>query len=155
MWHHSLPLMNSFNKTEAAVFSCRLCFLRAFPFISLKCTHKIVALIYMSHPKELKNCLSYIYSHVILIIDYALILSTNNIREYKYVDLSNPICSTFAFYRLLICVVHRHTMAEDLYVFVSLICININQWKLSILLKHDTNHRRIPTAESLSCYVGI
>ena len=31
------PLMNSFNKTEAAVFSCRLCFLRAFPFISLIC----------------------------------------------------------------------------------------------------------------------
>jgi len=28
-------MMNSFNKTEAAVFSCRLCFLRAFPFISL------------------------------------------------------------------------------------------------------------------------
>ena len=35
VWHHSLPLMNSFNKTEAVVFSCRLCFLRAFPFISL------------------------------------------------------------------------------------------------------------------------
>jgi len=34
VWHHALPLMNSFNKTEAAVFSCRLCFLRAFPFIS-------------------------------------------------------------------------------------------------------------------------
>jgi len=33
VWHHSLLLMNSFNKTEAAVFSCRLCFLRAFPFI--------------------------------------------------------------------------------------------------------------------------
>jgi len=33
--HHSLLLMNSFNKTEAAIFSCRLCFLRAFPFISL------------------------------------------------------------------------------------------------------------------------
>ena len=28
-------LMNGFNQTEAAVFSCRLCFLRAFPFISL------------------------------------------------------------------------------------------------------------------------
>jgi len=27
--------MNSFNKTEATVFSCMLCFLRAFPFISL------------------------------------------------------------------------------------------------------------------------
>ena len=34
-WHHSLPLMNSFNKTEAAIFPCRLCFLGAFPFISL------------------------------------------------------------------------------------------------------------------------
>ena len=28
VWHHSLLSMNSFNKTEAAVFSCRLCFLR-------------------------------------------------------------------------------------------------------------------------------
>ena len=27
--------MNCFNKTEAAVFSCRLCFLRAFPVITL------------------------------------------------------------------------------------------------------------------------
>ena len=35
VWHHLLLLMNSFNKTEAAVFSCSLCFLRAFPFISL------------------------------------------------------------------------------------------------------------------------
>jgi len=35
MWHHSLLLMNSFNKTEAAVFSYRLCFLRVFHFISL------------------------------------------------------------------------------------------------------------------------
>jgi len=35
VWHHSLLLMNSFNKTEAAVFSCRLCFRRAFSFISL------------------------------------------------------------------------------------------------------------------------
>ena len=32
--HHSILLMNSFNKTEAAVFSCKLCFLGAFPFIS-------------------------------------------------------------------------------------------------------------------------
>jgi len=34
VWHHSLLLMNSFNKTEAAVFSCRLCFPGAFPSIS-------------------------------------------------------------------------------------------------------------------------
>jgi len=37
VWHLSLPLMNSFNKTEAAIFPCRLCFLKAFPFISLLC----------------------------------------------------------------------------------------------------------------------
>ena len=35
VWHHLLLLMNGFNKTEAAVFSCWLSFLRAFPFISL------------------------------------------------------------------------------------------------------------------------
>jgi len=33
--HHSLLLMSGFNITEAAVFSCRLCFLKAFPFIIL------------------------------------------------------------------------------------------------------------------------
>ena len=35
VWHHSFLLMNGFNKTEDAVFSCRLSFLRAFPSISL------------------------------------------------------------------------------------------------------------------------
>ena len=35
VWHRSLLLMNGFNKTEYDVFSCRLCFLRAYPFISL------------------------------------------------------------------------------------------------------------------------
>ena len=35
--------MNSFNKTEAAVFSCRLCFLRAFPFISLILLHYLIS----------------------------------------------------------------------------------------------------------------
>ena len=32
VWHLSLPLMNSFNKTEAAVVLCRLCFQGAFLF---------------------------------------------------------------------------------------------------------------------------
>jgi len=35
IWHISLPLMNSFNKTDAAVFPWRLCFLKALPFLSL------------------------------------------------------------------------------------------------------------------------
>jgi len=34
VWHIALFLMNSFNKTEAAIFPCRLCFLWAFLFIS-------------------------------------------------------------------------------------------------------------------------
>ena len=34
VWHHSLLLMNGLNKSEAAVFSCRLSFMRAFSFIS-------------------------------------------------------------------------------------------------------------------------
>jgi len=42
--------MNSFNKTEAAVFSCRLFFLRAFPFISV-----LLAALGLMH---LKNVLS-------------------------------------------------------------------------------------------------
>jgi len=32
-WHISLPLMNSFNKTEAAVFTCSLCFMGHFILI--------------------------------------------------------------------------------------------------------------------------
>ena len=36
LWHLSLPLMSSFIKTAAAIFHCRLCFLRAFPFT--RCT---------------------------------------------------------------------------------------------------------------------
>ena len=43
VWHLSLPLMNTFNKTETAIFPCRLCFLRAFPFISLpECIQVVV-----------------------------------------------------------------------------------------------------------------
>ena len=42
VWHRSLQLMNSFNKTEAAVFSCRLCFLRAFPVISLSTDSNVI-----------------------------------------------------------------------------------------------------------------
>jgi len=34
VWHLSLPLINGFNKTEAATLPCGLCFLRVFPFIS-------------------------------------------------------------------------------------------------------------------------
>ena len=35
VWHLSLSLMNSFNKTAASIFQRRLCFLVAFPFIIL------------------------------------------------------------------------------------------------------------------------
>ena len=55
VWHHSLLLMNSFNITEAVVFSCRLCFQRAFPLISLIVTnvtpYYIIVLLYFSDPR--------------------------------------------------------------------------------------------------------
>jgi len=35
VWHLSLPLMNSFNKTRAAIFPCRVCFLKSFSFSQL------------------------------------------------------------------------------------------------------------------------
>ena len=53
-------MMNSFNKNEAAVFSCRLCFLRAFPFISL------LYIIYASHIKGSRIPLpNYSYTFVV------------------------------------------------------------------------------------------
>jgi len=33
-WHLSLPLMNSFNKTDADIFHMQTVLLRAFPFLS-------------------------------------------------------------------------------------------------------------------------
>jgi len=36
VWHLLLPLMNSFNKTDAAIFMYRLRFHGAFPFLSLQ-----------------------------------------------------------------------------------------------------------------------
>jgi len=47
--------MNSFNKTEAAVFLCRLCLLRAFPFTSLI----FLQLFYTNGRKENKYCVFY------------------------------------------------------------------------------------------------
>ena len=50
VWHHSLLLLNSFNKAEAAVFLCRLCFLGAFSFISLMCiSHHRESLLLLTH----------------------------------------------------------------------------------------------------------
>jgi len=39
VWHLSLPLMNIFNKTEAAILSCMLCFLGAFTFLNFNLRH--------------------------------------------------------------------------------------------------------------------
>ena len=53
VWHLSLPLMNSFNKTEAAVFPCGLCFLRAFPFLSLILMRVEYELIYVKNDRAI------------------------------------------------------------------------------------------------------
>jgi len=36
VWNISLPLMNSLNKSGAAIFPCSLCFLRTFLFSQIK-----------------------------------------------------------------------------------------------------------------------
>ena len=52
VWHHSLLLMNSFNKTKVAVISCKLCFQGDFPFISLIPTVTLWVA---------RSCLQYLY----------------------------------------------------------------------------------------------
>jgi len=48
-WHHSLILMNGFKKTEVVVFSCRLCFLRAFSLFSLMTQMVIFSCLYQTN----------------------------------------------------------------------------------------------------------
>jgi len=50
-------LINGVNKTEAVVFSCRLCFLMAFPFISLNKSY-IYTPIYLHLHKTVLKCFS-------------------------------------------------------------------------------------------------
>jgi len=69
MWHHSWLLMNSFNKTEADVFSCKLCFLRAFPFISLiLLTTAGVKCLCGGCKKSPRTCSSSLCSHIFLVL---------------------------------------------------------------------------------------
>jgi len=45
VWHPSLPLINSLNNPEAAIFPCKLCFLRTFPFFILITTRSFYYII--------------------------------------------------------------------------------------------------------------
>jgi len=72
VWHHSLLLMNSFDKPEADVFSCRLCFLRAFPFISL-IKYQIFLFVLVTFQKLLNMY------RVHIIINIILLYKINNI----------------------------------------------------------------------------
>ena len=71
VWHLSLPQINSLNKTEAAVFQCSLCFLKAFSFISLilNCfvSYKLNMCIPDFRMEMLQNLSSAIYGLCILI----------------------------------------------------------------------------------------
>ena len=75
--------MNSFNKIEAAVFPCRLCFLGAFPFMSLIATKaKSVRYISQQKKKESKS-LSYLY--MVGLSEYTLFLEPNVFLWNRYI----------------------------------------------------------------------
>ena len=75
VWHHSLQLMNSFNKTEAAVFSCRLCFLGTFHFISL---------MYQTHQLSIENK-EYWHSALYFTHKSCFLVLSNNLLELSIV----------------------------------------------------------------------
>jgi len=81
VWHHSLPLINSFNKTEAAVFSCRLCFLRAFPFISLVLYSKF---------KRIKTMIVLDIAIIVNIKDIILNWKLWNVHHVNWVNIIRP-----------------------------------------------------------------
>ena len=95
--------MNSFNKTEAAVFSCRLCFLRAFPFISLnkyKCKDHTCLTIAVKHSTPLYFVVrdsSYATDFKVTLyknlnINFNFILpkvNTDNIRQAQVLNIDN------------------------------------------------------------------
>ena len=79
--------MNSFNKTEAAVFSCRLCFLRAFPFISLMLT-----IIYVNYVYHL--CTGF-RIHVNLISRKAALYSSGTLFSSEYRHRLHVCCTRY------------------------------------------------------------
>jgi len=58
VWHLSLPMMNSFNKTEAAIFPCRICFLRAFISLIIPVMNhfQFIKKLYMSYCLSAVKC---------------------------------------------------------------------------------------------------
>ena len=54
VWLLSLPRMNSFNKTEAAIFPCRLNFLKVFPFIGL-IYNRYIQLLEVTHQTSVQS----------------------------------------------------------------------------------------------------
>jgi len=77
VWHHSLPLINSCNKTEAAVFPCGLWFRRPF-FLSL--------ILYV------KNMYLYMFTYAVYVPriteHYSVLLMTDEIGADKILMIS-------------------------------------------------------------------
>ena len=73
VWYNLLPLINSFNKTEAAGLPCRLCFLRDFPFISffnlLQLVLSVCVTAVQCHPVLHHRVVIYIMEYVLIIFE--------------------------------------------------------------------------------------
>ena len=110
VWHHSLLLVSSFGKTEAAVFSCGLCFLGAFPFVGLSCkefykiptpeqynTYTMLLFILpgvlINDDLHLYGCLvKYKLHHYLAMIDYLSSACTYQTKISFNLNLNIPIC---------------------------------------------------------------
>jgi len=93
----NIILLYSFNKTGAAVFSCRLCFLRAFPFISFIIVFVLVAFIW-----NVYACIIILLCGVFFFLECLPILKTYNCvlclcNKYILIYLCHAWCGSFLY----------------------------------------------------------
>jgi len=131
--------MNSFNKTEAAVFSCRLCFLRAFPFISLVSGFWF--------PKSKQIIINISISHIIIINRIRLWISLNlfccrlkNVKQIRafLVPVYNFLINSCHSLMVYIPIKIVFTLAHEKMLFVEISLVSQNTTFLQYILDDIT-----------------
>ena len=62
VWHHSLPLMNGFNKTEAAVFFVQAMLPEGFPFLQFYTVQGLLVSLFLLIYSDMINKTSSFYA---------------------------------------------------------------------------------------------